>query len=52
MCAMPFFISGVNTSERNIATPLLVAIILARGNAYSQALATLRLSGTVPYACE
>ena len=29
------------------AKPLLLAIILARANAYSRALATLRLSGTV-----
>jgi len=32
---------------RSCAMPLLLAIILARANAYSRALATLRLSGTV-----
>jgi len=32
---------------RLCATPLLLAIILARANAYSRALATLRLSSAV-----
>ena len=31
------------------ATPLLLAIILMRANAYSQALTMLHLSGTEPY---
>jgi len=39
--------SGVNIREQMGATPLYLAIILARANAYSRASAKLRLSGTV-----